>query len=128
MNPFEAATVLAVAATLDNRLNPPSVEDSQIRAKAWAATLDPDLPVDVARRLVTAHYRERTEAVMPAHLNKAWRAERKRLSDEQHSMSLMYEIAEASQVAVPMPAEIKAMIERIGYGKRDNADNSRRSA
>lgn len=68
MNPTEAAKVLAKAAAYDNR------QATQAAALAWAEALDPDLPLADALRIVGEHYREERAWVMPADINRRWRA------------------------------------------------------
>jgi hypothetical protein len=65
--------VLAYAATLDQRLNPPSAQDAQARAMVWSQTLDEDITDDQARGAVLKHYRESTAVIMPAIINRLCR-------------------------------------------------------
>lgn len=116
MNPSEAAKILAMAVTLDARLKPPSREDAQARAVAWSATLDDDLPVSAAERIVADHYRESTEALMPAHVNRAWRSYRKQMLAAQREEAERRSIASAAEAAVPMPDEVRAMLKQAFKG------------
>lgn len=116
MNPSEAAKILAMAVTLDPRLKPPSVEDAQARAVAWASTLDDDLPPSVAERLVAQHYRESTEGLMPAHVNRAWRAYRKQMLTAQREEAERRSVTLAKETAVPMPPEVRAMLHQAFKG------------
>ena len=68
MNRTEAAQVLAMAAAFDNR------QPDQAAALAWAEALDPDLPLQDALRIVGEHYRDERAWVMPADINRRWRA------------------------------------------------------
>lgn len=68
MNPQEATQVLAKAAAYDNR------QPDQAAALAWAEALDRDLPLQDALRIVGEHYREERAWVMPADINRRWRA------------------------------------------------------
>lgn len=68
MNPQEAAQVLAKAAAYDNR------QATQTAALAWAEALDTDLPLQEALHIVGEHYREERAWVMPADINRRWRA------------------------------------------------------
>lgn len=113
MTPAEAATVLAVAATFDARLRPPTEEDSRLRAQAWAATLDLDMPVEEARALVNDHYRNFTDCLMPAHLNQLWRTRKRKLSESFHSELTMKSISAAEQVAVPMPPHVRQQLDAM---------------
>lgn len=103
MTPAECAKVLAVAATIDPRLRPPSLEDATARAQAWAQVLDHRMPVDWAVRGVARHYAESTDSLMPAHLNAAWRAERRAQVERAEAERLRLDSPEG----VPMPPEIR---------------------
>lgn len=67
MNPQEAAQVLAKAAAYDNR------QATQAAALAWAEALDKDLPLQDALHIVSEHYRDERNWVMPADINRRWR-------------------------------------------------------
>ena len=68
MNAQEAAKVLAKAAAYDNR------QATQAAALAWAEALYQDMPLQDALRLVGEHYRDERAWVMPADINRRWRA------------------------------------------------------
>lgn len=68
MTPQEAAKALAKAAAYDNR------QPNQAAALAWAEALDKDLPLQDALRIVTEHYRDERAWIMPADINRRWRA------------------------------------------------------
>jgi len=112
VNPSEAATVLAVAVTLDNRLKPPSREDAQARATAWSETLDSDLTPSVAQKIVIDHYRETTDSLMPAHVNRAWRSLRKQQKQFASEEAQRKAAAAAAAAAVPMPRDVKVLLEK----------------
>ena len=66
MSPTEAAALLAMAATFDNRKPDPAA------ATAWATVLDGLRPED-CRQAVIEHYRDHTEWLMPAMVRTAVR-------------------------------------------------------
>ena len=113
VNPSEAARVLAVAATFDPRLNPPSREDSMARAQAWSLALDPDLTENDAIQLVIEHYRDHTTAVLPATVNAAWRIKRSQEAERSRSTLALEAQRSAAASAVPMPPEIKQALHKI---------------
>jgi hypothetical protein len=100
VNPREAATVLGVACAYDQRLNPPTDADAVARSAAWSEALS-DMPVDFAIQTVVAHYAASTEAVMPAHLNAAWKRHTTRESEKAQSRALRQ--AEGT----PMPESVR---------------------
>lgn len=110
MKPAEAATVLFVAGVFDPRLAPPTVGEADVRAAAWSAALDSDMPVEWAREAVTKHYSESSTAIMPAALNTAWRTERRVRAEKARAEQQKRELEEAEAAAVPMPDELRAKI------------------
>lgn len=112
MTPSEAATILAVASTLDARLRPVNENDADTKAKAWAITLDTDLPVDVARKLVLNHYKEATTSIMPANLNRAWRDHKRTLNEKQRETERRLEHQKQQALAVPMPETIREQLKK----------------
>ena len=113
MNPVEAAGLLAVAATLDPRMTPPSGTDAEARAKAWAIALDDDMPPTWATRKVIEYYAEADRAVMPADLNKAWRIYRAQKAEAQRTRLMIEERKQQELRAVPMPPEIREKVRRM---------------
>jgi hypothetical protein len=106
----DVVKVLGVAATFDQRLRPPTPQDARARAEAWReALLDAMDPV-WAQRAVVAHYATFTETLMPAHLNRAWRAHR-----ENEALRKPIERGQG----VPMPPEIKRQIMAVLQAKSE---------
>lgn len=68
MTPQEAAKVLAKAAAYDNR------QPNEAAPIAWAEALDRDMPLTDALRLVGEHYQDERTWIMPADINRRWRA------------------------------------------------------
>lgn len=104
MDANDAAKVLAVAATFDQRHRPPSEADADARAMAWASALNKKMPTDFAIRAVVAHYQDHTESVMPAHLNERWRTQHRLEVEREQQRALQ------SRRGVPMPPEVRAQI------------------
>lgn len=112
MTPAECAKILAIAATIDPRLRPPSLDDATARAQAWSQVLDYRMPLDWATRAVARHYAESTDSLMPAHLNTVYRAERRAEADR-----LAAEQALTPGEGVPMPEELKARWSALTSGR-----------
>lgn len=111
----DASKVLAVAATFDPRLRPPTEADATARALAWAQALRAEMPVDYAIRAVVAHYQESTDSIMPAHLNERWRAHRREELDRIESEARQVE----GRRGVPMPPEVRAQILQFTQRTKD---------
>lgn len=113
MTPAEAAIILSIAATLDPRLKPASAQDAELRAKAWAATLDDDMPVAFGRDAVTGHYAESDRGIMPADVNRAWRTYRREKASSDRQGREMHAIMSAEAMAVPMPEEVRRKLQEV---------------
>lgn len=113
MNPVEAAGLLAVAATLDPRMTPPSGTDAEARARAWAIALDDDMPPAWGTRKVIDYYAEADRAIMPADLNKAWRIYRVQKAEAERTRLMLVERKRQEDLAVPMPPEIREKVRRM---------------
>lgn len=107
MNPSEAAELLAVASALDPRLRPPTAEDAKARAVLWSQTLDVDMPLQAARTMVGWHYRESTDGVMPAHVNRLWRQHKRSKADAERLAIQQKQSSDAAALSVPMPSEVR---------------------
>lgn len=106
MNRAEAARLLAIACTYDQRLKPPTAEDAQARSAAWAAALHPQMAPEWAEKAIVEHYARRTDMLMPAHLNDAHRAYRDRQRATAQSRALQ------QATGVPMPAAVREALTR----------------
>lgn len=105
MTPDDAARLLAVAGTFDPRLRPPTPEDAQARALAWAAALHSQMPQAWAQQAIIDHYSETTDAVMPAHINNRYRSYRAREAEKEASRRALEQ-----PEGIPMPPEVKEKI------------------
>jgi predicted nucleic acid-binding protein len=83
------------------------VEDARARATLWSQTLDTDMPVSVAGKLVTWHYKESTDGVMPAHINRLWRQHRRNESEANRAAIEQKQASDVAALSVPMPPEVK---------------------
>lgn len=118
MNPSEAAELLAVASALDPRLRPPSAEDAKARAVLWSQTLDDDMPLQAARTMVGWHYKESTDGVMPAHVNRLWRQHRRTRAEAERASIQRKEITDMAAMSVPMPPEIREQLRKALDGTK----------
>lgn len=106
MNIKDTIRLLAVAATFDQRLKPPTEADAQARAVAWHAALDNDMAPDHAEQTVIRHYAERTTAIMPADVNHAWREYRRAIKQAEAAEQYRLQIEAAEAEACPPPPEV----------------------
>lgn len=110
MNPQEAAQVLAKAAAYDNR------QATQAAALAWAEALDPGMPLADALRIVGEHYRDERAWVMPADVNRRWRALGKARLETAQRMGLPEPPDELADTPGDWAAWKKAQIRAIRAG------------
>lgn len=123
MTPADAARVLAIAAALDPRMRAPGPEEAAARAVTWAEALDTDMPGAFAGRAVTAHYAEDSRTIMPADLNRGWRAHRKREAETARTQALLEEQRQHRISSVPMPPALRQQIRAaIGGGVTPDAE------
>ena len=81
MNPAEAAVLLGIAASYDNR------KPDETAAQAWALALE-DLTFADCRDAVVAHYRVSPEWLMPSQVRTSVRKVRdKRIADHEHELT-----------------------------------------
>lgn len=107
MNEHQASVILALAATLDVRMTPPSHADGAARSKAWAATLNSEMTPEFAADFVRRHYATSTETIMPAHVNEAWKVHRRQEAEALEREAL------TSGRGVPMPPEIRRQLDAL---------------
>jgi hypothetical protein len=117
MTPDDAAKVLAVAATFDQRHRPPTPADAEARAHAWAQALTPDMPTREAILAVVAHYQAMTDSVMPAHVNERWRVKRRAQMEREQQEARQVE----ARRGVPMPPEVRAKI--LAFTRRSEVES-----
>lgn len=110
MNRTEAAQVLAKAAAFDNR------QPDQAAALAWAEALDRDMPLTDALRIVGEHYRDERAWVMPADINRRWRALGKARLETAQRMGLPEPPDELADTPGDWAAWKKAQIRAIRAG------------
>jgi hypothetical protein len=110
MNRTEAAKVLAKAAAFDNR------QPDQAAVLAWAEALDLDMPLQDALRIVGEHYRDERAWIMPADINRRWRALGKARLETAVRMGLPEPPEELSDEPTVWAAWKKAQISAVKAG------------
>lgn len=103
MTPADVAALLTAAAAVDDRISPDAA-----RVQAWAAILDADMELPVAMEAVKRHYAERTDPLMPAVVNGAWRSHRRREAERRAT-----EARALPAPSVPPPPELLARMRAL---------------
>lgn len=96
------------------------VQVDELKVRAWGESLDSDIPLDEAKKIVSWHYANFDSAVNPSHINREWR---RRLADSRERersrlMSLEFEEMEKKKASPEFVAQIKKeLLEKLNRGK-----------
>jgi len=117
MNLSEIALLLGYVGIYDLR-----VQVDELKVRAWAESLDSDMPLDEAKKIVSFHYANSDQAINPSHLNRNWRirisSEKERLRGE----AISREFEEAKQNALSYEQAQKYLEEiRKNFNKGNDA-------
>jgi hypothetical protein len=96
------------------------IQVDELKVRAWAESLDSDVPLDEAKKIVSWHYSNLDTAITPAHINREWR---RRLADARERergrlMSLQYQELEKKKASPEFVTQIKKeLLEKLNRGK-----------
>jgi len=96
------------------------VQIDEMKVRAWSESLDFDLPLEDAKKIVSWHYANFDSAINPSHINREWR---RRLADSRERersrlMSLEFEENEKKKASPEFVAQIKKeLLEKLNRGK-----------
>ncbi len=96
------------------------VQIDEMKVRAWAESLDLDLPLEEAKKIVSWHYANFDSAINPSHINREWR---RRLADSRERersrlMSLEFEEQAKKKASPEFVAQIKKeLLEKLNRGK-----------
>ena len=102
------------------------IQVDELKVRAWAESLDSDVPLDEAKKIVSWHYSNHDSAINPSHLNREWR---RRLADARERersrlMSLQYAELEKKKASPEFVAQIKKeLLEKLNRGKDAPLEN-----
>jgi len=85
------------------------IQVDELKVRAWAESLDSDVPLDEAKKIVSYHYSNHDTAITPSHINREWR---RRLADARERersrlMSLEYAELEKKKASPEFVAQVK---------------------
>jgi hypothetical protein len=109
----EVPMLLGFASFIDNRL---SVDE--LRARAWFESLDEDLELDEAKRIVSAWYANHDGVISPSHLNREFRYRKASEVERARGEELSRQLEESKknkaspEVVAKYMAEIRAHLNR----------------
>ena len=87
------------------------VQVDELKVRAWAESLDSDLPLVEAKKIVSFHYANSDQAVNPSHINKQWRVRVASAKERERSERISQEMKEAERKAAPPEIVTKYMNE-----------------
>ena len=102
------------------------IQVDELKVRAWAESLDSDVPLDEAKKIVSWHYSNFDTAVTPAHINREWR---RRLADSRErergrQMSLEWEKKEKEKASPEVVAKIKKeLLDKLNRGQDAPLEN-----
>ncbi len=121
MNLSDIAMLLGYVGIYDLR-----VQVDELKVKAWSESLDTDLPLEDAKKIVSWHYANFDSAINPSHLNREWR---RRLADARERersrlMSIEFEENAKKKATPEFVAQIKKeLLEKLNRGKDAPLEN-----
>jgi hypothetical protein len=98
------------------------VQVDELKVRAWAESLDKDIPLDEAKRIVSAHYANSDAAINPSHINKGWRLRLLAEKERKRSEAIGKELERTAQQAAPPEVAQKYLLEIRNILKGKNAE------
>ena len=117
MNLSDIAMLLGFIGIYDLR-----VQVDELKVRAWAESLDRDIPLDEAKKIVSAHYANSDAAINPSHINKGWRYRLLADKERKRSEAIGKELERAAQQAAPPEVAEKYLSEIRNILKGKNAE------
>lgn len=77
------------------------VQIDELKVRAWAESLDSDITLDEAKKIVSFHYANSEQAINPSHINKHWRVRVASAKERERGEQIAREMQEAEQNAAP---------------------------
>lgn len=77
------------------------VQIDELKVRAWAESLDSDITLDEAKKIVSFHYANSEQAINPSHINKQWRVRVASAKERERGERIAREMREAEQNAAP---------------------------
>jgi hypothetical protein len=121
MNLSDLAILLGFIGIYDLR-----IQVDELKVRAWAESLDSDVPLDEAKKIVSWHYSNLDTAITPSHINREWR---RRLADSRErergrQMSLEWEKKEKEKASPEVVAKIKKeLLDKLNRGQDAPLEN-----
>jgi len=96
MNLSEVAYLVGFAGIYDLR-----IQVDELKVRAWAESLDDDMPLEEGKKIISAHYANSESAVNPSHLNREWRHRKASERERERSRKISLELERAEKEKAP---------------------------
>lgn len=102
------------------------IQVDELKVRAWAESLDSNVSLDEAKKIVSWHYSNLDTAITPSHINREWR---RRLADSRErergrQMSLEWEKKEKEKASPEVVAKIKKeLLDKLNRGQDAPLEN-----
>jgi len=96
MNLSEVALLVGFAGIYDLR-----IQVDELKVRAWAESLDDDMPLAEGKKIISAHYANSDSAVNPSHLNREWRYRKASERERERGEIISSQIREAEKQKAP---------------------------
>lgn len=96
MNLSEVALLVGFAGIYDLR-----IQVDELKVRAWAESLDDDMPLSEGKKIISAHYANSDSAVNPSHLNREWRHRKASERERERGEIISSQIREAEKQKAP---------------------------
>lgn len=113
MNLPDIAMLLGFVGIYDLR-----IQVDELKVRAWAESLDSDLPLDEAKKIVSAHYANSDVAINPSHINRGWRIRLAAIRERERSQRIADDLersrreAASAETVQRYMAEIRSVLNR----------------
>lgn len=94
------------------------VQVDELKVRAWAESLDSDITLDEAKKIVSHHYANSEQAINPSHINKQWRVRVASAKERERGERIAQEMREAEEKAAPPEVAQKYLDEIRGILNR----------
>ena len=118
MNLSDIALLLGFVGIYDLR-----VQVDELKVRAWAESLDSDMTLAEAKKIVSFHYANSDQAINPSHLNRHWRVRVASEKERLRSEAISREFEEAKQNALSYD-QVQKYLEEIRKNFQKGKDAS----
>ena len=116
MNLSEVALLVGFAGIYDLR-----IQVDELKVRAWAESLDDDIPLEEGKKIISNHYANADTAVNPSHINREWRYRKAWERERARGEKISLELEEAEKRKAP-PEVAAVYLEQIRAALKKGQD------